>query len=158
MAWTTCRIADLHVELALVVLATASRGHLTREHPWRNNVDSHFHVLERGGQHPTQVRGCCFRRRICELAIAGSLHGAGNGGDVDDLAAVTRRLRPALGQQRQESHGHEELASDVSLEGVQPRLIFTPKEMLRYGVCIGHFGLPVARCRCQHRSRDMSRA
>jgi hypothetical protein len=124
MATTTRRITNLGRKLRLVALIRLAGSHLRRENSRRNSVDANFAVFESRGQHAAQVGACCFRRSVCELAVAGTLHGAADGADVDDLRCVARSDFSAFGEQGEHGHCHEVLPGHVGLECLSPLGVF----------------------------------
>ena len=90
------RIAHLHVELALVVLAAVTGSHLGWKDAGRDDVHAHLRAGESRRKHAAEMSGACFAGSVGELAVARAFHLSRDGGNVDDLACVTRSDLAAL--------------------------------------------------------------
>ena len=106
----------------LLVGARAPRRHLRRENARREHVDADPGPGEGGGQHAAQVQEGGFRRRVGDVPVRGVLQQRRIAAGVDDAGRVTGDHVVALGEERQEGHGHEEAAGDVRLERLGPVL------------------------------------
>jgi len=60
VTWSSGWVTNFAVEVALVVLARGTRGHLTWEDTWCDGVDTNLGILERSGKHSAEVGESCL--------------------------------------------------------------------------------------------------
>ncbi|TLS27200.1 hypothetical protein PpBr36_04903 [Pyricularia pennisetigena] len=120
VARSACRVRA-RLQPVLVLLVRLARRHLARENARRDLVDPDLGLDQQRRQHARQVHGGGLGSRVRRLAHGAALHQPADGGHVDDLGRVARRLGPGLAEKRDEGRRHEVVRRHVGPERLVPR-------------------------------------